>query len=83
MAVEGWASFKVQFSFQTTFELSRIHCYGGLSGMAAFDAGFDFAIDLRAAARSRCRSAGGKEDEGGEAEDGFHGGPFSGGKEVV
>lgn len=51
--------------------------------MAAFDAGFDFAIDLRAAARSRCRSTGGKEEEGSEAEDGFHGVPFSEGKEVV
>ena len=51
--------------------------------MAAFDAGFDFSIDLRAAARSRCRSTGGKEEEGSEAEDGFHGVPFSGGKEVV
>ena len=51
--------------------------------MAAFNAGFDFAIDLRAAACSRCKSTGGKEEEGGEAEDGFHGVPFSEGKEVV
>ena len=70
-------------------EWGGIFCVGNacrsacLVDVAAFYAAFDFAIDLRAAARSRCRSTGGKEEEGGEAEDGFHGVPFSGGKEVV